>query len=87
VVKYSFGQKKRTKKCEELLISNFKMKRPQLDIFDEDVSFDDVTDTEIKAAEYDVKLKREKELEQQSKIVKENANPRRSDAEQGDLFS
>jgi DNA adenine methylase len=85
-VKYSFGQKKRVRKCEELLIANFKMKRPQLDIFDENVSFDDVTDEEKVSAEHTIKLKHEVEFEQQLKQVKPDVSPRRIDTEQSELF-
>lgn len=78
-VKYSFGAKKRTKKCDELLIANFKMKKPQLDIFDESVAFDDVTDEEKLNAEHHIKLKTELELEEQSKHEEVDNGVRRSD--------
>lgn len=96
-VKYSTGrsdkvfknQKVKTRKINELLITNFKHKEPQLDMFDEDISFDEVTDEERTNVEIHVKLKREKEYEQELKEMRENdTRPiSKPNIQQGDLFS
>ena len=89
-VSYSYGSKKsKTKKCDELLVANFKMKKPQLDIFDENVRFEEVPDEERDAAEIHIKLKHEQEYEAQLAKEKENARPKRVIAEpdQPDLFA
>jgi len=95
-VKYSINNSDRkVRKISELLISNFRAKRPQLDIFDEnpetDITFEEITDEERDSAELKIKLKQELEYEEQQKLLLEerNGNPRRNKqapAEQVGLF-
>lgn len=70
-VTYSLGKKSRVRKIDELLITNFKHKIPQLDIFDESLEVEEVEDEEKYQAEADVKLKREIEYEKE-KLERQN---------------
>ena len=85
-VKYSAGKVGKNKQIDELLITNFRSKKPQLDIFDESlVEIEDVQDEEKIQTSLDIKLKSEKELEEKLKepvIV----NRPESAGEQGALF-
>jgi len=57
-----------SKKTTELLITNFRAKKPQLDAFDEvTIEVEEVTDKEKLKSEHEVKLKTEIELENQLK--------------------
>jgi len=92
-VTYLAGAKNQKLKKEELIVTNYKARKPQLDIFDEadvEVAFEEVTDETRKEAEQHVKLLHEKELEEQQKESKGvNREIRRRVqpvAEQNDLF-
>src|SRR5882672_10309730 len=90
-VTYSIGarsddkRKSKVRKINELLISNYPMKKVQLDVFDEsDVVVEDVTEEE--KLEVHLKLKKERELEESLK-PKENVIKRTSQpTEQSNLF-
>lgn len=83
-VKYVFGSRKRSRKVNELLIANFPMRKPQLNIFDEDsdISIDDITDEEINSSIEHIKLKREKEYEEQMKKLREEPKENKQNVEQ-----
>ena len=93
-VKYSTNNStQKVKKVSELLITNFRAKRPQLDIFDEapetDFSFQEVNDEEKQGAETEVKLRQEKQYENQLKTEKEygdNRYSQQTETEQLGLF-
>jgi DNA adenine methylase len=86
-VSYSLSNtKKKVKKINELLITNFKSKKPQLDIFDEAVKMDEVTDEEKDSSEVHVKLKRELEFEEQLKPKKQVSRLDKPEVEQIGLF-
>ncbi len=76
-VTYSLSNsKKRTKKISELLITNFKSKKPQLDFFDEKVEMDEIDDKEKVQSEIHIKLKSEQQFESQLKEEKVVTNTR-----------
>ena len=85
-VKYSFGSQGKSRKIDELLITNFKSKKPQLDIFDESlIEIEVITDKERDKIIYDFKLKSEKELEEKLKEPKIATRPKPA-GEQRSLF-
>lgn len=85
-VKYSAGKVGKNRQIDELLITNFKSKKPQLDIFDESpVEVESVTDEERDKVIHDFKLKSEKELEQKLREPKIVSQPKPA-GEQGSLF-
>jgi DNA adenine methylase len=71
-VKYGIGasrtirqdKNERIRHIDELIITNFKSKKPQLDIFDENINSEIVEDIEKVKVEKDIKLLHEQELEQ-----------------------
>jgi len=77
-VTYLAGAKNQKLKKEELIVTNYKAKKPQLDIFDEstamDLTFEEVTDAQRMKAEKEIKLKHEAEFEQEQKM---KGNPKR----------
>jgi len=89
-VKYSLSNsKKKVRSINELIITNFKAKKPQLDIFDEDIRFDEVTDEEKLHSEKIIKLKTEQELENQLNGHKKKNNGSRESSpdDQQNLFN
>lgn len=94
-VKYLAGATNKMIKKEELIITNYRAKKPQLDVFDEetsfDVTFDVVTDEEKMKIEKDIKLIHEQEYEAQRLERKKNPDvirkPVQSNGGQSDLFA
>lgn len=96
-VKYSTGVQReihtkageRTKKISELLITNYKCKKPQLDMYDEnpDLELDEIRDEERLAAEIHVRIKAEIEDDKLRKETRERPGPDKPTIEQGNLFN
>jgi len=91
VVYHSLGKKARNLKLDELLITNFKCKKPQLDVFDEAIEEVEVTDEEKLSAEKHVKLQKEIQLEKEARtiiITEDNGKPSRptEQSQQTSLF-
>lgn len=94
-VKYLAGNSNKMLKKEELIITNYKAKRPQLDAFDEETSFDfkfnEVTDEERDKMVKEVQLDREKFHEQELKLKREKPDvvrkPIENKGSQSDLFA
>lgn len=87
-VRYSLSNsKKKVREINELLITNYKAKKPQIDIFDEDVKFDEITDEEKKETEIQIKLLTEQKLEKESKKIKTHVITRPDSIVQEELLT
>jgi hypothetical protein len=88
--KYSPGHKGQIREINELIITNYKAAKPQIDIFDDaEIEIQEVTDEERMKAIHDIKLKHEQDYERQTKEIRENVLTGKiaDDATQADLFS
>jgi DNA adenine methylase len=89
--KYSPGHDNQIKEIDELIITNYISKKPQIDIFDSqemEVEIEEITDEERDTAVNFAQIKREQNFEEQSKLEKIRNESRAdfSSAEQADLF-